>query len=105
MVTPAIGLKTHISSFHAILLGGSLATKHILRAAEFLREAIFEQYHEEVPYSCECRVEAFKESDNLIKVRREPCRGNERRTHELSSSQEGTGRDFDLKKSGFQTFD
>ena len=38
-------------------------------AAEFLREAIFEQYHEEVPYSCECRVEAFKESDDLIKVR------------------------------------
>lgn len=38
-------------------------------AAEMLREAIFETYYEEIPYSCECRIESFKEGDDLIKVR------------------------------------
>jgi len=38
-------------------------------AAEFLREAIFEQYREEVPYSCEVVVESFKETDQIIRMR------------------------------------
>jgi len=38
-------------------------------AAEMLREAILEHYHEEVPYCCECKVEAFKETDKLLRIR------------------------------------
>ena len=38
-------------------------------AGEFLREAIFEQYEQEVPYSCECRVDSFKETDDIIRIR------------------------------------
>jgi GTP-binding protein Era len=38
-------------------------------AAEFLREAIFEHYEQEVPYSCECRIDAFKEDDEIIRIR------------------------------------
>lgn len=37
-------------------------------ASEMLREAIFEFYDEEIPYSCECRVESFKESDDIIRI-------------------------------------
>ena len=38
-------------------------------ASEFLREAIFEQYRDEVPYSCEVVVDAFKETDEMIRIR------------------------------------
>ena len=38
-------------------------------ASEFLREAIFEQYRNEVPYSCEVVVDAFKETDEMIRIR------------------------------------
>jgi len=38
-------------------------------ASEMLREAIFEHYQQEVPYSCECRIEAFKESEEIIRIR------------------------------------
>ena len=38
-------------------------------AAEFLREAIFEHYSEEIPYSCECVIEAFKEAETTIRLR------------------------------------
>jgi len=38
-------------------------------ASEFLREAIFEQYREEVPYSCEVVVDSFKETDEIIRIR------------------------------------
>ena len=37
-------------------------------AAEMLREAIFRQYRQEVPYSCEVVVDAFKEDDERIKI-------------------------------------
>ena len=37
-------------------------------AAEFLREAIFEHYREEIPYSCEVEVSSFKESDKIIRI-------------------------------------
>ena len=33
-----------------------------------LREAIFRQYRQEVPYSCEVVVDAFKEDDERIKI-------------------------------------
>jgi len=38
-------------------------------AAEMLREAIFEVYEQEIPYSCECSIDAFKESEDLIRIR------------------------------------
>ena len=38
-------------------------------AAEYLREAIFEQYEQEVPYSCECRIDSFKEAEDIIRMR------------------------------------
>ena len=37
-------------------------------ASEMLREAIFEHYQDEIPYSCECKIESFKEGDALIKI-------------------------------------
>jgi len=37
-------------------------------AAEFVREAIFEQYDDEIPYSCECVVQEFKDSEKLLKI-------------------------------------
>lgn len=38
-------------------------------AAEILREKIFLNYKQEIPYSCEVNVESFKESDDIIKIR------------------------------------
>jgi GTP-binding protein Era len=38
-------------------------------AAEMLREAIFETYEQEIPYSCECRIDSFKESEEIIRIR------------------------------------
>ena len=38
-------------------------------AAEMLREAIFNTYEQEIPYSCECQVDAFKETDEIIRIR------------------------------------
>ncbi|MGB0521902.1 MAG: GTPase Era [Flammeovirgaceae bacterium] len=38
-------------------------------AAEILREKIFLNYKQEVPYSCEVTIESFKESDDLIRMR------------------------------------
>ena len=38
-------------------------------ASEMLREAIFEHYSQEVPYACEVRIDAFKESDDIIRIR------------------------------------
>ena len=38
-------------------------------AGEMLREAIFESYQQEIPYSCECRIESFKEADEIIRLR------------------------------------
>jgi len=40
-------------------------------AAEMLRESIFELYSQEVPYSCEVAVRAFKESEELIRIQAE----------------------------------
>ena len=40
-------------------------------AAEMLREAIFEHYSEEIPYSCECRVQSFKEAEEIIRLKAE----------------------------------
>jgi len=37
-------------------------------AAEMLREAIFEHYSQEIPYSCECRVTSFKEAEEIIRM-------------------------------------
>ena len=37
-------------------------------AAEMVREAIFGQYQQEVPYSCEVVVTSFKEADAVIRV-------------------------------------
>lgn len=36
--------------------------------AEFIREQIFELYHQEVPYSCEVKVESFKEDIDIIRI-------------------------------------
>mmetsp|Transcript_37924 Transcript_37924/g.126894 ORF Transcript_37924/g.126894 Transcript_37924/m.126894 type:complete len:295 (-) Transcript_37924:51-935(-) len=38
-------------------------------AAEMLREAIFTGYRQEVPYSCEVAITAFKELDEIIRVK------------------------------------
>lgn len=38
-----------------------LISRRLARAAR--------RYSQEVPYACECRVDAFKESDDLIKIR------------------------------------
>lgn len=35
-------------------------------AAEFVRAQIFEQYEDEIPYSCEVEVTAFKEAENKV---------------------------------------
>lgn len=37
-------------------------------AAEMLREAIFENYQQEIPYSCEVAVQSFKETDQIIRI-------------------------------------
>jgi len=37
-------------------------------AAEMMREAIFGHYQQEIPYSCEVAVTAFKEGDKLIRI-------------------------------------
>jgi GTPase len=37
-------------------------------ASEMIREKIFLFYEQEVPYSCEVVVEAFKESDDIIRI-------------------------------------
>ncbi len=38
-------------------------------AAEMIREKIFTNYKQEVPYSCEVVIESFKETDDLVKIR------------------------------------
>ena len=38
-------------------------------AAEMVREAIFSAYLQEVPYSCEVAVTAFKELDDIIRMK------------------------------------
>ena len=40
-------------------------------ASEMLRESIFELYSQEVPYSCEVAVCAFKEKPNIIRIEAE----------------------------------
>lgn len=40
-------------------------------ASEIIREKIFLNYREEVPYACEVVVEAFKEEETIIRVRAE----------------------------------
>jgi GTPase len=37
-------------------------------AGEIIREKIFMNYEQEVPYSCEVRVESFKEEDQIIRI-------------------------------------
>lgn len=37
--------------------------------AEFVRETVFEQYHEEVPYSTVVRIEEFREAEEPIYIR------------------------------------
>lgn len=36
--------------------------------ADMVREAIFEQYHEEIPYASICRVEAFREDEDPVYI-------------------------------------
>ena len=36
--------------------------------SELVRETVFEQFHEEIPYSVICRVEEFREDQNPIYV-------------------------------------
>ncbi len=38
-------------------------------AAEFVRETVFEQYGQEIPYSVFCRVEEFRESEDPVYIR------------------------------------
>lgn len=38
-------------------------------AAEIIREKIFLNYKQEIPYSCEVGIESFKEEENLIRIR------------------------------------
>ena len=38
-------------------------------AAEILREKIFLNYKQEVPYSCEVSIESFNESEDIIRIR------------------------------------
>ncbi len=40
-------------------------------AAEIIREKIFENYKQEVPYSTEVEIESFKEEDHIIRMRAE----------------------------------
>ncbi len=40
-------------------------------AAEIIREKIFENYQQEVPYSTEVEVESFKEEEDIIRMRAE----------------------------------
>ncbi|MFY0689100.1 MAG: GTPase Era [Cyclobacteriaceae bacterium] len=40
-------------------------------AAEIIREKIFENYKQEVPYSTEVEIESFKEDDDIIRIRAE----------------------------------
>ena len=37
-------------------------------ASEYLREAILNQYRDEVPYSCEVVIDSFKENDDMIRI-------------------------------------
>lgn len=36
--------------------------------AEIMRGQIFELYHQEVPYSCEVKIESFKEEEDIIRI-------------------------------------
>ena len=38
-------------------------------AAEIIREKIFLNYKQEIPYSCEVGIESFKEADDIIRIR------------------------------------
>lgn len=38
-------------------------------AAEMVREAIFDGYRQEVPYSCEVAIESFKEFDEILRIK------------------------------------
>lgn len=38
-------------------------------AAEMVREAIFDGYRQEVPYSCEVAVDSFKELDEILRIK------------------------------------
>ena len=40
-------------------------------AAEIIREKIFENYKQEVPYSTEVEIESFNEDDDIIRMRAE----------------------------------
>jgi GTP-binding protein Era len=37
-------------------------------AAEMIREKIFENYEQEIPYSCEVRINSFKEEEDIIRI-------------------------------------
>lgn len=37
--------------------------------SEIIREKILLNYHKEIPYSCEVRIESFKEEENIIRIR------------------------------------
>lgn len=37
--------------------------------SEIIREKILMNYHKEIPYSCEVRIESFNEEENIIKIR------------------------------------
>jgi GTP-binding protein Era len=39
--------------------------------AEIIREKIFLQYQEEIPYSCEVAIEAFEETESIARIRAE----------------------------------
>ncbi len=39
--------------------------------SELIREQIFEQFHKEVPYSCQVIVQDWKEQKNIIHIRAE----------------------------------
>jgi GTP-binding protein Era len=38
-------------------------------AAEMVREAIFDGYRQEVPYSCEVAIDSFKELDEILRIK------------------------------------
>ncbi|MBS1951496.1 MAG: GTP-binding protein Era [Cytophagales bacterium] len=38
-------------------------------ASEIIREKIFLNYEQEIPYSCEVAIESFKEEENIIRIR------------------------------------
>ncbi len=63
-------IKNHLPVHPPYFPGDQLTDKpERFFAAEIIREKIFLNYKQEIPYSCEVTIEDFKETDDIIRMR------------------------------------